>query len=232
MCKVSVVIVAGGKGRRMGAKVNKVFLTLGGKPLLYHTLKNFSQNKYINEIIVVTAQDETDFCFNEIIKKYNINKVSAVISGGIERQDSVYNGLKALKNCDIVLIHDGARPFVNDRMIEEGIKNAKDYGACACGVKPKDTMKVIDKNNFSEKTVDRESLFIVQTPQCFKYDIIMQCHKCIKIDKLMVTDDTSIVENYGYKVFLYEGSYNNIKITTPEDLAIGEEILKNIDSCI
>lgn len=229
MCKVSVVIVAGGKGRRMGAKVNKVFLKLNDKPLLYYALRSFSRNSHISEIIVVTAHDDIEFCLNEIVKKYKFDKVSSVISGGVERQDSVYNGLKSLKKCDIVLIHDGARPFINDIIIEEGIKNAKYYGACACGVRPKDTIKIIDTDNFSKETLDRDSLFIVQTPQCFKYEIIMECHERIKNEKLKVTDDTSIVENYGYKVFLYDGSYNNIKITTPEDLIIGEEILKEIE---
>ena len=162
------------------------------------------------------------------IKKYDIKKVSKVVSGGKERQNSVYNGLSCLTNCDIVLIHDAARPFVDDRIIEEGIKYANIYGASASGMTPKDTIKVKDEKGFSLETPERNTLFSVQTPQCFKYDMIVNCHKKIAEEKIKVTDDTMVAERYGNKVYLYEGSYNNIKITTPEDLIIAEKILEEV----
>lgn len=229
MNKVSAVIVAGGKGKRIGADINKVFLNIKGKPILYYSLKAFSENKNIDEIVLVTQYDEVNYCMSEIVNKYNFSKVSKVVPGGKERQNSVLNGLRAINNSDIVLIHDGARPFVNDKIIKEGIDNADIYGACACGIVPKDTIKIRDNQSFSQGTLSRDSLFNVQTPQCFKYDIIFECHKNAEAEGVKVTDDTSIVERYGYKVYLYDGSYNNIKITTPEDLIIGEKIAQSID---
>ncbi|SKA77880.1 2-C-methyl-D-erythritol 4-phosphate cytidylyltransferase [Clostridium sp. USBA 49] len=226
MDKVCAIIVAAGKGKRMGTNINKQFLKLKDKPILYYTLMAFQNCNLIDSIILVTSEKEAEYCKNEIIKKYNINKVSAVVYGGEERQHSVYNGLKAASEYDIVLIHDGARPFVDNKNILEGIKYAEKFGAAACGVKVKDTIKIIDENNFSKETLDRDKLFAVQTPQCFKYDIIFNCHKKAAEYNIKFTDDTSIAEYFGNKVYFYEGSYNNIKITTPEDLIIGEKILE------
>lgn len=228
MGKNSAIIVAAGKGRRMGADRNKLFLEIKEKPVLYYTVKTFSECKSIDEIIIVTSQDDIEYCRKEIIEKFKIEKVKSIISGGAERQDSVLNGLMALKDCETVLIHDGARPFVNNKIIEEGIEKAKEYGACTCGVAPKDTIKIMDGNKFSIETPDRSKLFCVQTPQCFNYELILECHRKIKEDKISVTDDTMVAERYGHKVYLYEGSYNNIKITTPEDLVVGEKILDSI----
>ncbi|MCM8711749.1 2-C-methyl-D-erythritol 4-phosphate cytidylyltransferase [Clostridium sp. SYSU_GA19001] len=228
MNKICAIIVAAGKGTRMGANINKQFLHIKNKPVLYYTLKAFESCDLVDEIIVVTAKDEIDYCRSEIIDKYSIKKVSAVVQGGVERQYSVYNGLKAA-SCDIVLIHDGARPFVERRVIEDGIKYAEKFGACTCGVQPKDTIKVMDREKFSESTLDRNKLFSVQTPQCFKYDLILSCHEEVLRKDLKVTDDTSVVEHCGHKVYLYEGSYKNIKLTTPEDLFIGEKILDYLD---
>ena len=130
-----------------------------------------------------------------------------------------------------MLIHDGARPFVTNRILEEGIRYAEEYGASACGVTPKDTIKVKDESGFSERTLDRNRLFFVQTPQCFKLDLILGCYEKLLDDETLFTDDTSVAEHFGHKVFLYEGSYDNIKITTPEDLAVAESILaKRIDN--
>ena len=225
MQKICAIIVAAGKGKRMGTKESKQFLLLKGKPLLFYTLKAFSDCCQIDEIILVTSSEDIDYCKSEIIDKFNIKKVCKIISGGSQRQQSVYNGLKAISSCDIVLIHDGARPFVTDSIIENGIKYAKLYGASACGMMPKDTIKVIDKDNFSLSTPDRKMLFSVQTPQCFDYNLILECHRRIFEDKVIVTDDTMAVELYGSKVFLYEGAYSNIKITTPEDLLLAEVMI-------
>ncbi len=225
MGKVCAVIVAAGKGKRMGAGINKQFINLGGKPVLYHTIKAFSDNTQVDSIVVVCAKDEIDYCRNEIIEKYSLKKIFSVTEGGAERPQSVYNGLKIINDCEIVLIHDGARPFVSDSIIYNGIQYAKVYGACACGVHPKDTIKTMDEKSFSSGTLDRQELFAVQTPQCFNYSMILSLYERLGDSKLSFTDDTSVAEYFGHKVYLYNGSYSNIKITTPEDLDIAENIL-------
>ena len=161
-----------------------------------------------------------------ILEKYNL-KVDNIVIGGTERQDSVYNGLKSLEdtNTDIVLIHDGARPFISDRIIDDGIKFAQVYGACAPGVMPKDTIKIKNESNFSVSTPDRGSLVAIQTPQVFKFNEILECHEKIKINNIVVTDDTMVAEKFGYSVYLYDGEYTNIKVTTPEDLILGEKLI-------
>lgn len=223
MGKVCAIILAGGMGKRMGTSVNKQYLKLKGEPILKRTIDCFEKNKNIDKIVVVAAINEVEYCNANIIKKYNFKKVSIVLAGGIERQNSVFNGLKATYNCEIVLIHDGARPFVSNNIIDEGIKYARNYGACAPGVTPKDTIKVKNLEGFSIDTPRRETLISVQTPQCFKYDLILEAHKYIEDNNIVVTDDTMAVEILNYKVFLYDGDYKNIKITTPEDLIIGEK---------
>jgi 2-C-methyl-D-erythritol 4-phosphate cytidylyltransferase len=226
MGKNVAIILAAGKGKRMGANINKQFLTIKDKPILYYTLNSFSQCGKIDEIFIVASEDEIGYCEKDIVEKYEFKKVKAVVKGGRERQHSVLNGLKAITNCDIVLIHDGARPFVTNEIIESGIEYAKRYKAAACGVSPKDTIKVKNEFNFSKETLNRDELFLVQTPQCFDYNLILQCHENVNKEQLNVTDDTSVVEKYNFEVYLYQGSYNNIKITTPEDLVIAEKILE------
>lgn len=228
MEKVCAIILAAGRGKRMGAKVNKQFLLLDGKPILYYTLNAFNSNKNIDEIVLVAAESEIDICKKEVVDKYKFDKVTAIVAGGKERQNSVLNGLKALNFCNIVLIHDGARPFVSQKVIDDGIEYAGKYGACACGVKPIDTIKVRNDEGFSSNTLKRDELFAVQTPQSFKYNLIRECHE--EIDKLniMVTDDTMVVERFNNKVYLYDGDYSNVKITTVQDLSIGEQILKKL----
>ena len=221
---VSAIILAGGKGKRMGKDISKQFILVKDKPIIYYTIKKFSYCKLIDEIILVLPKDEIEYCKKEVLEKYSL-KVDKIIEGGKERQDSVYNGLKALKNSDIVLIHDGARPFVSEKIILEGIENAKKYGAAAPGVMPKDTIKVKDELSFSKETLKRESLIAIQTPQVFKKDIIVKCHERVREDNISVTDDTMVVEKYGYKVYLYDGDYTNIKVTTPEDLILCEYLV-------
>lgn len=230
MSRNCAIILAAGKGSRMGQNINKQYLEIKDHPILYYTLKAFTLCDCIDEIIVVVAEGEMEYCRQEIINKYNFLKVVDVIIGGIERQDSVLNGLMAVHNCEIVLIHDGARPFINESIIKNAILYANLYGATACGVKPKDTIKIVDSSGFSMKTPDREMLFCVQTPQAFKYDLILKCHMKISKEGVRVTDDTMVVERYGNKVYLYEGSYNNIKVTTPEDLELGKQILEGSQS--
>ena len=223
---ISAIILAGGKGKRMGAPVSKQFIEIKGKPIIYYTIKKFSENKKIDNIVVVLSKDEVGYFKENILEKYNL-KVDNIVIGGTERQDSVYNGLKSLEdtNTDIVLIHDGARPFISDRIIDDGLKFAQVYGACAPGVMPKDTIKIKNESNFSVSTPDRGSLVAIQTPQVFKFNEILECHEKIKINNIVVTDDTMVAEKFGYSVYLYDGEYTNIKVTTPEDLILGEKLI-------
>ena len=223
---ISAIILAGGKGKRMGSAISKQFIDIKGKPIIYYTLKKFSENKKIDNIIVVLPEDEVKYFKENILKKYEL-RINKIVIGGKERQDSVYNALKSLKNSstDIVLIHDGARPFISERIINEGIKFAEIYGAAAPGVMPKDTIKVKNEKNFSFDTPNRANLVSIQTPQVFKFDEILECHEKIRYNGEKVTDDTMVVEKYGYSVYLYDGEYTNIKVTTPEDLILAERLI-------
>lgn len=220
----SVIVLAGGKGKRMGSDISKQYLEIKGKPILYYTLKRFIDNKNIDKIILVLPENEIDYCQKNVLDKYDL-KVDKIIQGGKERQDSVYNALTKMEPCDIVLIHDGARPFIDDRIIQDGIEYAKEFGAAAPGVTPKDTIKIKDSEGFSLETPNRDTLVAIQTPQVFKYDIILKCHKRVKEEGCVVTDDTMVVEKYNNKVLLYSGEYTNIKITTPEDLILAEKLI-------
>lgn len=223
---ISAIILAGGKGKRMRSAISKQFIDIKGKPIIYYTLKKFSENKKIDNIIVVLPEDEVKYFKENILKKYEL-RINKIVIGGKERQDSVYNALKSLKNSstDIVLIHDGARPFISERIINEGIKFAEIYGAAAPGVMPKDTIKVKNEKNFSVDTPNRANLVSIQTPQVFKFDEILECHEKIRYNGEKVTDDTMVVEKYGYSVYLYYGEYTNIKVTTPEDLILAERLI-------
>ena len=223
---ISAIILAGGKGKRMRSAISKQFIDIKGKPIIYYTLKKFSENKKIDNIIVVLPEDEVKYFKENILKKYEL-RINKIVIGGKERQDSVYNALKSLKNSstDIVLIHDGARPFISERIINEGIKFAEIYGAAAPGVMPKDTIKVKNEKNFSIDTPNRANFVSIQTPQVFKFDEILECHEKIRYNGEKVTDDTMVVEKYGYSVYLYDGEYTNIKVTTPEDLILAERLI-------
>lgn len=222
---VSAIILAGGRGKRIGGNISKQFILINEKPILYYTIKSFLECNEIDEIVLVLPKDEIEYCKKEVLDKYSL-KVNNIVEGGKERQDSVYNGLKSLRKTDIVVIHDGARPFPSKYVINKGIEYAVKYGAAAPGVIPKDTIKVRGENSFSKETLNRSELVSVQTPQVFRWDIIRECHEKIKEDKLIVTDDTMVVEQYGYEVYIYDGEYENIKITTPEDLLLAEYIVK------
>lgn len=223
----SVVIVSAGRGSRMKADINKQFLKLQNKEVIAHTIDKFYNNENIGEIIVVVREDEAEFFKINIIEKYGYKNIK-IAFGGSERQDSVYNGLKMVdENCKIVLIHDGARPFVNNETIDSAIESAKENKCVIVGVPVKDTIKVIDENNNVCDTPDRSTLWSIQTPQVFDYSLIMKAHEKAREDNYYGTDDSMLVEYFGQKVKVVEGSYNNIKITTPEDLKIGEEILRD-----
>lgn len=220
-----VVIVAAGTGSRMNMGINKQFIKLEGKEIIAYTIEKFYNNSNIEDIVVVVKEDESEFFKKEILDKYNFKNIK-IAYGGKERQDSVYNGLKLLdKKCHVVLIHDGARPFVSDKIIDNCIEEAKNHKAVVVGVPVKDTIKVIDKDKYIVDTPNRSVLWAVQTPQTFDYNILIDAYKDAFKNGFYGTDDAMLVERIGYKVKMVEGSYNNIKITTQEDLNIGSQIL-------
>lgn len=226
----TVIIPAAGKGKRMNHSTSKQYIELKEKPILVHTLEVFEKCKEISDIILVVGKDEIDYCKKQIIEKYRFEKIIYVIEGGKERQDSVYEGIKKVPDkTDIVLIHDGARPFINHNHIKETIIVAYKYHACVLGVRVKDTIKVIDKDNNIVDTPDRNTLWSIQTPQTFKKKLIQSVYDKAIEDKYVATDDSMLVEKYSdVKVKIVEGPYSNIKITTQEDLVFGNSFLYNI----
>nr|WP_317333789.1 2-C-methyl-D-erythritol 4-phosphate cytidylyltransferase [uncultured Romboutsia sp.] len=221
-----VVIVAAGTGSRMNMGINKQFIKLEGKEIIAYTIEKFYNNSNIEDIVVVVKENESEFFKKEILGKYNFRNIK-IAYGGKERQDSVYNGLKLLdEKCDIVLIHDGARPFISDKIIDNCIEKAKEHKAIVVGVPVKDTIKVIDNDKNIVDTPNRSVLWAVQTPQTFDYNILIDAYKDAFKNGFYGTDDAMLVERVGYKVKVVEGSYNNIKITTQEDLNVGSQILR------
>jgi 2-C-methyl-D-erythritol 4-phosphate cytidylyltransferase len=230
--KITAIILAAGKGTRMESKDKKQFMLLKGKPVLYYSLKTFEDSS-VNDIILVTNEADISYCRKEIVDRYGFTKVKAVISGGNERYKSVYAGLKQAEGADYVLIHDSARPFVTNEMIESSISNVKLYKACTIAMPVKDTIKIADSNQMGVTTPDRRYVWQIQTPQTFDYSMLRNAYeKMLEQDDITVTDDTGIAELYGNTLAkLIEGSYKNIKITTPEDLDIAkifmEKSMKN-----
>ena len=223
-----VVIVAAGTGSRMKKDINKQFIKLKNKEIVAHTIDKFYNSENIDDIVVVIREDEEEYFNKNIKEKYGFTNIK-VAHGGNERQDSVFNGIKMLKKeCEVVLIHDGARPFVTDDIIKRSINKANEHNAIVVGVKVKDTIKVVSDNGNIIDTPNRSYLWAVQTPQVFKYDIITKAYEDAYNNNYYGTDDAMLVERIGYNVKMIEGSYNNIKLTTQEDLEFGEQILKNI----
>lgn len=212
------VVVAAGKGKRFKNKIPKQYININGKPLLCYTLSVFNLSNEIDGIILVTAGERIDYC-RRLVKKFNLNKVFSIIKGGEVRADSVYNGLKEVSDsAEIIVVHDGVRPFVKKELIKKVVDAAEKYGAAICGVKPKNTVKEISGNSFVKKTLMRSGLTEVQTPQAFRYEILKKCYERFKNKFGNVTDDSALVEMAGYRVKVVEGDYDNIKITTNEDL--------------
>ncbi|WMJ85904.1 IspD/TarI family cytidylyltransferase [Anaerocolumna sp. MB42-C2] len=252
--KTVAIVLAAGTGKRMNSSTAKQYLLLGGKPILYYSIKAFEESS-VDEIILVTGKSEIDFCKNSIVDYYNFKKVQYIIEGGKERYHSVFNGLKKIDFADYVLIHDGVRPFISVEIIEDTIKNMAIHKACVVGVPSKDTIKSVNQDGIVIETPDRDKIWSVQTPQAFSYDIIKRAY-CMIMEKLAynkeqeeykdlpvtrpdenlnntditslnITDDAMVVE-YMMKcpIKMIMGSYRNIKITTPEDLIIGEALLE------
>lgn len=224
----TAIVLAAGQGKRMKSKIQKQFLLLKGKPVLFYSISCFEKSSEIDDIIVVTGAESIEYVKKEIVEPFGFQKVKAVVAGGKERYDSVYEGLKACKNCDYVFIHDGARPFVTEEMIKRGKKTVVACGTCVLGMPSKDTVKIIDEDGFVESTPERAKVWNIQTPQIFSYPEINKAYQKAKQQGMQgITDDAMVMERYGsLRVKLEEGSYENIKITTPEDILLAEKILE------
>ena len=226
--RCTAIVLAAGQGKRMHSKIQKQFLEIGGKPILYYSMECFQKSPLIQDIILVTGEDMISYCQSEIVEKYGFTKVCKVTAGGKERYDSVYAGLLCCQDTDYVYIHDGARPFVTEEMIQRGYEAVKRTNACVMGMPSKDTVKLAAPSGYIKETPDRKIVWNIQTPQIFSYDLIRGAYESIrKKDMSNVTDDAMVVEQEtGTKILLVEGSYQNIKITTPEDLAVAEAFLR------
>ena len=223
----SVIIVAAGSGSRMNTNINKQFIKLNDKEIIAHTIEKFYNNKNINDIVIVIKEDEAEFFKKEILDKYRFKNIK-IAYGGKERQDSVYSGIKLLdKNCKYVLIHDGARPFVDEDIINRSLDEVKVFKSIIVGVPVKDTIKVVNNNNSVVDTPNRSTLWSVQTPQTFDYNIIKRAYEDAFDNNFYGTDDAMLVERIGYTIKMIYGSYNNIKVTTPEDIIIGTQIINS-----
>ncbi len=231
--KKAAIVLAAGHGKRMHSKVAKQYLLLNGEPVLVHALRAFEMSG-MDTIILVTGADEVEFCRKDIVEAYGFSSVKQVVPGGKERYDSVWNGLCALKAAGfpedgIVLIHDGARPLVDGEIIARAVDGACSYSACVAAMPVKDTIKVADEQGFAAAAPERSRLWQIQTPQAFSYPLIRGAYDVMMADEKLqagITDDAMVLESITEdKVKLIEGSYENLKVTTPEDMVIAEALL-------
>lgn len=231
----TAIVLSAGQGKRMGTSVQKQYIELQGKPIIYYTLSVFQKSEIIDDIILVVGKDQLKYVQEEIVRKYHFAKVKTVVEGGHERYASVWQGLKAREydkyyeniQDGYVFIHDGARPFVDEEMLERAYDTVRKYKACVAGVPSKDTIKLINEEQFAVTTPEREYVWAVQTPQVFEKTLIFEAYaRLMEEECVHVTDDAMVVEQMmRLPVKLFEGSYENIKITTPEDLDIARIFL-------
>ena len=228
--KVTAVVLAAGQGKRMNSSVAKQFLLLHDKPVICYSLEAFEQSS-IDEVILVTGEDQVEYCREQIVAKYRLKKVTNIIEGGKERYDSVYQALLHTSATDYVLIHDGARPFLTKELIEHIVSQVVIHKACIIGTPVKETIKRVDQDSNIVDTPDRSVLWAAQTPQAFEYQSIRKAYELFYEERayadVTATDDAMLYEQYIKKpVKMLMGDYNNIKLTTPEDLLIAESILR------
>lgn len=217
--KVTFILAAAGQGKRMNLNSPKQFLKYKGEPLFYSSLKLAFENKYIDDIIIVTNKENLNFMVKYCQNKNLLSKVKYIVEGGRERQHSIYNAIEKIESTDIIIIQDAARPFLKDKYIEESIKKLDDgCDGVVIGVKCKDTVKIIDKNGIVLETLNRDSLILTHTPQTFKFEILKKAHRMAKEKSMLATDDASLVEMFSGKVKFIHGDYDNVKITVQEDL--------------
>ena len=226
--KYAAIVLAAGSGKRMNSQVHKQYLIIQDRPVLYYSLKEF-EDSAVDEIVLVVGKGEEEFCRKEIVDKYGISKVKAIVEGGKERYHSVFEGLKQTSDADYVLIHDGARPFVNQDIIRRCMQEVQKYQACVVGMPVKDTIKIADEEGYAKQTPDRKNVWMIQTPQTFSYALIYEAYEeMLKTEDAAITDDAMVLERIkGKKSKLIGGSYRNIKITTPEDLLIANVYLQH-----
>ena len=229
------IVLSAGQGKRMGTSIQKQYIELCGKPIICYCLEAFEKSEIIDDVIMVAGAGQEDYVTEEIVNKYHFGKVRAVVSGGKERYDSVWNGLKAVRDGmageeakeGYVYIQDGARPFVDEEIIKRAYTCVEENRACVAGMPVKDTIKVVDEKNYVKGTPERKTLWLVQTPQVFNIQLIKEAYQKLINEKIEnATDDAMVVEQMmGHTVKLYPGAYENIKITTPEDLLVAEAFL-------
>jgi 2-C-methyl-D-erythritol 4-phosphate cytidylyltransferase len=225
--KTVVIIPAAGTGRRMGGEIPKQYLSLAGIPILVHTLSAFQRSPLVDEILLVVPGEDVAEVRRDVVERYDFSRVSLVIAGGSERQDSVRNALVYVRDeHEIILVHDGVRPFVTGALIERAVAGARAFGAVTVGVPVRDTVKAVDAAGRVVKTVLREGLWLTQTPQAFRREVILAAYERAAADGFYGTDDASLVERMGIPVRMIPGDADNIKVTTPEDLARGERMIR------
>jgi len=223
---VMALVPAAGRGLRMGGSVPKQYLSIGGEPLIVQSLRVLQAAPMVDQIILAVPSADIEYCQHEIVLRHRFTKVTKVVAGGAERQDSVRHALAEVpSDIDIVLIHDAVRPFVTQRMIEEVVAASWKEGAAIIALPMRDTVKQVRTDRMIERTVDRTPLWLAQTPQAFRRDWIETAHRNAHAEGVRATDDAFLVEWLGYSVAVVEGSGENIKVTRPEDLVIGEAIL-------
>lgn len=222
--RCTAIVLAAGQGKRMKTKVQKQYLEINARPVLYYSLKAFEDSEIIDEIILVVSEGQEEYCRKEIVEKYGFEKICRITKGGAERYLSVFCGLEQIHHDGYVFIHDGARPFVNDEILNRVYEEVQEYHACVVGMPVKDTIKVSDARGFAKETPDRKTLWMIQTPQVFDVKLIKDAYYVIMREPyIQVTDDAMVLEQTSdHPVKLVEGSYENIKITTPEDLEIAK----------
>lgn len=222
---VSAIIVAAGKGIRMNDPTRKQYLDLAGRPILAHSVMAFDTCELIDKIFLVVPKEDIEYCRKNIVPLMELKNGLNLVPGGEQRQNSVYNGLQAIdKKTDTVVIHDGVRPFIQPDELESCILGARKFGACILGIPAGDTIKYVGKSGFIEKTLARDSIWLAQTPQAFKYELIISAYKTARRDGYTGSDDSVLVERLGKDVRIINGSKNNIKITVREDLIVARAI--------
>jgi 2-C-methyl-D-erythritol 4-phosphate cytidylyltransferase len=220
------LVPAAGRGLRMGTSTPKQFLALGGLPVLVHALRVLEAASCISEIVLAVPETDRDYCRREIASRHRLQKITQILAGGAHRQDSVRLALDAVpESATIALVHDAVRPFPTVEAVERVVESAARHGAAIVAIPVRDTVKQVDQGRFIQATIDRRPLWLAQTPQAFRLGLLQEAHRKAALEGFQATDDAQLIEWLGYRVAVVEGSYENIKITRPEDLAIGEAIL-------
>lgn len=230
--RTAAIVLAAGSGKRMGSSTKKQYMLIKERPIIYYALNTF-QESFVDEIVLVVSQGELAYCKEEIVEKYGFHKVHHIVEGGKERYHSVANGLKCISDCEYIFIHDGARPMITEEILENALVCVKEHSACVVGMPVKDTIKIADERGNIVSTPNRNLVWTVQTPQVFESTLIKEAYNKLILneekllrEKIAITDDAMVVETLmGHPVKLTLGSYENIKITTPEDLLIAENFL-------